>query len=65
MGEFMKKNGPKILGGGMIVTWFAAMGGAIASLIKSEKRQKTYYKKVTEIQDEELSYWKNLNKKES
>ena len=65
MGEWLKKNGSKILGGGMIVTWFAGMGGAIASLIKSEKRQKTFYQNATKVQQEELAYWKKLNKKES
>ena len=65
MGEWLKKNGGNILLGGMVTGWFAMVCGAIASLIKSEKRQKTFYQNATKVQQEELIYWKTLNEKES
>jgi len=65
MGEWLKKNGVNILLGGMVTGWFAVAGGAIASMIKHEKREKTYYQKMTEIQDEELTFLREQNKKEA
>lgn len=65
MGKWLKKNGGNIVLGGMVAGWFAMVGGAIASLIKGEKRQKTFYQNATKVQQEELTYWKKLNGKES
>lgn len=65
MGEWLKKNGGNILLGGMVAGWCAMVGGTIASLIKGEKRQKTFYQNATKVQQEELTYWKKLNRKES
>lgn len=65
MGEFFKKNGSTIISGGIITGLFAMIGGSIASLIRSDKRALKWYKKQDEIQQEQLTYWKNQNEKES
>jgi len=65
MGEFLKKYGGKILTGGVVATWFAGMGAAITSIIRGDKRQIKYYEKQDKIQEEQLTYWRNLNEKES
>ena len=64
MGEFFKKHSSKILTGSVVATWFASMGTAIASLVRGDKRQLKYYQKQDKIQEEQLTYWRNLNKKE-
>ena len=65
MGEWLKKNGSKLVGGGIVAAWFAAVGTLISTTIRGDKRQIKYYQKATEIQDEQLAYWRDLNKKES
>lgn len=65
MGEWLKKNASKLLTGGVVATWFAGMGTLIATTIRGDKRQIKYFKKQDELQEEQLTYWRDLNKKES
>lgn len=65
MGEFLKKYGGKIIAGGAVATWFAAIGATISSIIRGDKRQIKYYEKQDKIQEEMLTYWRNMNEKES
>lgn len=63
MSEFLKKYGSKIVSGGVIAAWFGALGTAVASLVRGDRRQQKYYEKQNELQEEQLTYWRNLNKK--